>query len=190
MDVVVTLALIGLTLGMAVANLVTVRRRGDMERLVRQLATDLMRCRILAITGGRNVGLVFVPAGEEGWYYCMVEDGDYDGVSRHDFLSGVDPTISPRMWLRFLCSDAGVGVPQGWDVPDPSGGGMLTPGDGLRIGRQDIVSFSAAGHATASTLFFHDAIDRMVALRIHGSLGRVRALEWRRGWRSWREMPM
>lgn len=189
LEMLVTVAIFGIVVAMVIPNFLTVRRQGDMERLARQVRQAVLDCRIQAITGGRNVGLVFAQ-GRGGWYYVMAEDWDGDGVSRRDVETGVDRPVSPKVWLKFLCSDAGVGVPAGWRVPDPSGSGWLSAGDGLRIGRAEIVSFAATGGATPSTIYFNDATTRMVAVRIHGGMGRVRVLEWRLGWEQWLEMPL
>lgn len=189
LDLLVTVALLGIVAAMVAPNFRTVRRQGDMERLARQVRQAVLDCRIQAITGGRNVGLVFTQ-GTGGWYYLVAEDWDGDGVSRRGLERGVDRALGPKVWLKFLCSDAGVGVPAGWRVPDPSGSGWLPPGDGLRIGSAKIVSFSPTLGATPSTLYFHDATSRMVAVRIHGGMGRIRVLEWRQGWTQWREMPL
>ncbi len=189
LDMLVTVAILGIVLAMVIPNFRTVRRQGDMERLARQVRRAVLDCRIQAITGGRNVGLVFAQR-RGGWYYTMVEDWDGDGVSRRDVETGADRPLSSKVWLEFLCSDAGVGVPAGWRVPDPSGSGWLPGGDGLRIGRAQIVSFAATGGATPSTIYFNDATTRMVAVRIHGGMGRIRVLEWRHGWEQWREMPL
>ncbi len=189
LDMLVAVAIVGILVAVVIPNFRMVRRQGDMERLARQVRQAVLDARVRAITGGRNVGLVFAQ-GRGGWYYTLAEDWDGDGVSRRDLETGVDRSLSPKVWLRFLCSDAGVGVPAGWRVPDPSGSGWLPAGDGLRIGRAQIVSFAATGGATPSTIYFHDATARMVAVRIHGGMGRIRVLEWRHGWEGWREMPL
>lgn len=187
LDALVTVALVGIAAAIFLPNFFTTRRQADMERLARQLRQAVLDCRVQAITGGRNVGLVF-GQGRGGWYYTLAEDWDGDGVSRRDLETGVDRTLGPKVWLKFLSSDAGVGVPAGWRVPDPDGSGWLPAGDGLRIGRAHIVSFAAGGGATPSTIYFHDGTSRMLALRVHGGMGRVRLLEWRQGWRQWREL--
>lgn len=189
LDMLVTVTIVGMVAAMVIPNFATVRRQTDMERLAREVKRAVLDCRIQALTGGRNVGLMFARE-SGGWYYTMAEDWDGDGVSRRDVETGVDQTLGPRVWLKFLCSNAGVGVPDGWRVPDPAGSGWLPSGDGLRVGSAQIVSFSPTGGATPSTVYFNDATTRLVAVRIHGGMGRVRALEWRHGWPQWREMPL
>lgn len=182
--VVVTIGLI--IAAIAAPDLFGVRRTVNLERLARHVKQDAILAKISALTEGRNVGLVF--SQQRGrWYWVMVADGNGNGVSRRDYLAGVDRAIGPRTWLEFLAAGAGCGVPQGWRVPDPSGRGYL-PADGLRAGRSNIISFTPRGTATPSSVYFHDGHSRMLVIRVHGGLGRIRVLEWRRGWEQWQEI--
>lgn len=186
MEALVVVALIGLTVAVATANLVRVRETVDLRRLGRQIAADALHARIAAFTTGANVGLVF--AQEHGkWYYCPVLDRDHDGVSRKDFVAGIDRPIGPRVWVEFLSGGVHLGVPA-WEVPDPSGTGTLPPDDGLRIGLAAIMSFSPTAGATPCSVYFNDGRERMLAVRVTGNNGRVRLLEWQRGWPAWREV--
>lgn len=187
LEVVVVIALAALLLAAAGLDLSFVRRRDDLHRLGRQLLAATLQCRIAALTGRRNVGLIFATQGDK-WFYSVVEDRDGDGVSRRDWAAGVDVPIGPRVWLEFLSQGARVGVPDGWQVPNPSGRGMLPADDGLRLGDAAIVSFSPRATSTPSTVYFHDGRDRMLAVRVPGSTGKVRLLEWRRGWQRWHEV--
>lgn len=187
MEALVVVSLIGLAVAVATANLVRVRETVDLRRLGRQIAADALHARIEAFTSCTNVGLVF--AEEHGkWYYCPVEDRDHDGVSRRDFLSGVDRPIGPRVWVEFLSGGVRLGVPAGWQVPDPTGSGTLPPDDGLRIGLAAIMSFSPTAGATPCSVYFNDGRERMLAVRVAGGNGRIRLLEWQKGWPRWREV--
>jgi prepilin-type N-terminal cleavage/methylation domain-containing protein len=186
-EVLVVIALAALLLAAAGIDLSFVRRHDDLHRLGRQLLADTLHCRIAALTGRRNVGLVFAMERDK-WFYCMVEDRDGDGVSRRDWAGGRDVAIGPRVWLEFLSQGARVGVPNGWAVPDPSGRGVLPADDGLRLGEAAIVSFTPRATSTPSTVYFHDGRERMLAVRVPGSTGKVRMLEWRRGWPRWQEV--
>jgi hypothetical protein len=119
----------------------------------------------------------------------MVADGNFNGVSRQDFLAGRDRTLGVRTWLEFLSAGTKVGVPDTWRVPDPGGNGFLPP-DGLRIGRSNIISFTSTGHATPCSVYFNDGRERMLAVRINGTSGLVRTLEWRKGWRRWQDVRL
>ncbi len=187
LEILVVIALAALLLAASGVDLSFVRRHGDLHRLGRQLLADTLHCRIAALTGRRNVGLIFATERDK-WFYCMVEDRDGDGVSRRDWAAGADVAIGPRVWLEFLSQGARVGVPGSWQVPDPSGRGVLPADDGLRLGDAAIVSFTPRATSTPSTVYFHDGRDRMLAVRVPGSTGKVRLLEWRRGWLRWHEV--
>jgi prepilin-type N-terminal cleavage/methylation domain-containing protein len=187
-EALVVLALLALVAAIALPNLSETRRKLDLERLARQVAADALRARMEALTSCRNVGLVFSEI-EGRPYYVMVADGNGNGVSRRDFLRNVDKALGPRVWLEFLSAGTRLGVPREWRVPDPSGDGTLGE-QGLRAGSTAIISFSRFGHATPSSVYFNDGRARVVAVRVHGGLGRIRTLLWQRGWVQWQEVRL
>jgi prepilin-type N-terminal cleavage/methylation domain-containing protein len=188
LELLAVLAILGLVVTITAPDLFAVRRSVNLSRLAKQIASDTTICRVEALTTCRNVGLVFYEEGGR-WLYRMVADGNRNGVSRREVATGQDRALGPRVWLEFLSAGTRVGVPPGWQVPDPSGSGTL-PADGLRIGSADIISFSARGTATPCSVYFNDGFSRMLAVRVNGEVGRIRALEWRRGWPRWREVPL
>ena len=188
LEALTVVAIAGLILAMAVPSLDQFRRSGDLVRLARQIADDGLRCRMEALTSGRNVGLVFADVDEHS-YYVMVADGDHDGVSRADYLRGVDRALGAKVWVHFLSGGTRLGVPVSWRVPDPSGNGILDA-RGLRVGSSQIMSFSKSGGATPSSVYFNDGRDRMLAVRVDGENGRIRALMWRRGWPRWHDVRL
>ncbi len=188
-EALVVVAILGLLAAVAASELFAFRRTVDLQRLAKQLQWDIRQCRTAAIVSGRNVGLIFARE-RDRWYYCIVEDRDRDGVSRRDFLAGIDVALGPRTWLEFDSGGVRLGVPAGWEVPDPSGDGLLPPDDGLRIGDAAVVAFTPQATATPSSVYFNDGKGHMLALRNSGQGGRTRTLEWRRGWRSWHELDL
>ncbi len=188
-DTLVALALVGLGLAVALPNLTSHRGQASLEAVARQLVADAIRCRAAAIGQRRSVALVF---GQEGGssFYRVVVDGDGDGVLQQDIRRGTDRRQGPRILIDELCRGARLGVPAGWAAPNPSGRGQLRPGDGLRAGRSSIISFSPLGDATPATVYINDGRERLLAVRIYGGTARVRVLEWRRGWSSWRRLPL
>jgi prepilin-type N-terminal cleavage/methylation domain-containing protein len=185
-EILVVLVILGLAVAIALPNLFRVQRTVDLRRLAGQVASDAMMCRREALVASHNVGLVFDELDGE-WFYQMVADGNWNGVSRRDFAEGIDKPIGPKVWLEFLSAGARVGVPTEWAVPDPGGNGTLT-GKGLRIGNSAIISFSARGTATPCSVYFNDGDTRMLAIRIAGEYTRIRSLEWQRGWAAWKEV--
>jgi type II secretory pathway pseudopilin PulG len=189
LDSLVALALVGLGLAVALPNLASFRAQASLESVARQLVADAIRCRATAMAQRRSVALVF---GQEGGssFYGVVVDGDGDGVLHRDIARGTDRQVGPRILIDELCRGARLGVPAGWRVPNPSGRGQLRPGDGVRAGRANMVSFSPLGDATPATVYVTDGRERLLAVRIYGGTARVRVLEWRRGWSSWRRLPL
>ncbi len=188
LEVVVVLAIMGLVLAIADSDLFVVQRSVNLVRLARQIDMDARMCHAEALTGCRSVGLIFFQE-KDKWLYRMVVDGNINGISRSDFLKGIDKPLGPKVCLEFLSAGTRVGVPVGWRVPDPGGSGFLES-DGMRIGRSRIISFSARGTATPCSIYFNDGVSRMLAVRVNGEIGRVRALQWRRGWPQWREVVL
>jgi prepilin-type N-terminal cleavage/methylation domain-containing protein len=187
-ETLVALGLVALVAAMVLPDFTEVRRRTDLVRLARQIAADALRCRLEAITSGRNVGLVFCELDGLA-YYVMVADGDHDGVSRADFVRGIDKPLGPKIWVHFMSGGTHLGVPSGWAVPDPSGDGTLNE-RGVRVGSSNIMSFAHTGGATPSSVYFNDGRDRVLAVRVHGGLGRVRVLLWRQSEGKWREVQL
>lgn len=185
----VAVAIAGLALAVSLPYLHEARRGAGLDTLARRLAAAAHRCRLLAIDRRHNVGLVFAE-GADGWRYAAAEDGDGDGVSRRDVAAGIDPVLGAEVRFESLCEGARLGIPEGWEVPDPAGRGRLRPGDGLKAGSSDIISFTSLGNATSCTLYINDGRNRMLAVRIYGATARVRVLEWRRGWPRWRRRPL
>ncbi|MFH1177673.1 MAG: hypothetical protein V1750_09725 [Acidobacteriota bacterium] len=188
-DTLVCVALLGVLMAIVLPNGGALRRRADLEGVARQVISDAARCRAFAINSQRRAGLVFTKRHGK-WSYNGVVDGDGDGVSRKDLARGVDRQLFPTMELGQLCVTARLGVPAGWNVPDPSGRGRLRAGDGLRAGTAAMISFSPLGEATPASLYIHDGQERMLALRVYGASARVRVLEWRRGWPQWQRLSL
>jgi hypothetical protein len=187
-ETMVVLAILMMAVTITMPDLFKVHRDVNFVRLARQVANDTWRCRMEALTTCRNVGLIFCE--EEGrWYYTMVADGNWNGVSRKDYQTGRDKALGSRIWLEFLSAGTQVGVPDSWRVPDPSGEGIL-PSDGLRIGRSNIISFTPQGNSTPSSVYFNDGRERLLVIRVSGEFARIRTLEWRRGWSRWMEVKL
>ncbi len=181
----VVLAIAGLAATVAAANLAALRRGSALASSCRRVHALVVRARTLAVTGGAATSLVF-ERGPHGYRCFVARDGDGDGVNRRDIARGTDELLSPVEELEDR--PAGLGILPGVRVPDPSGRGRLRgdPGDPVRAGRGDIVTFTPRSTATPCTIYFTDARERMRAIRVFGPSARVRVLEWRRGWPRWR----
>jgi len=161
-------------------------RAAAMSRSVAQVQGLLVRCRSVAVLRSRPCAVVFDRSSDGGWRCVVAEDGDGDGVQRRDIATGDDPVVGPVVVIDG--GGAGPGILRGEPVPDPSGRGSLGGdlGDPIRAGRGNIITFSARGTATPSSVYFTDFSRRMVVLRIYGGTGRINRLSWQRGSAVWR----
>lgn len=184
-ELVITTAVTGVLILVSVPMVNDAMRAAELSRSAAQVHGLLVRCRAVAVLRTRNCAVVFDHEADGSWRCFVAEDGDGDGVRRSDVRSGADPTVGPVLDLE--AGAAGPGVLDG-RVPDPSGSGRLggDPMDPIRAGRGNIISFSARGTATPSSVFLTDHSRRMVALRVYGGTGRINRLEWQRGWGDWR----
>lgn len=161
------------------------RRTAAMSRSAAQVHGLLVRCRSVAVLRSRRCAVVFDRQPDGSWRCRVAEDGDGDGVHRNDIAVGRDPVTGPPVTIA--AGGAGPGILRGEPVPDPSGRGVLGGdlGDPIRAGSGDIITFSANGTATSSSVYFTDGSRRMLVLRIYGRTGRINRLSWRRGLAEW-----
>ncbi len=186
-EILVTLAITGMLAAVAVPALPGLRSEAALSRATRQLCGLMVRGRAQAVLHGCASALVFERAPDGGWRCFLAEDGDDDGVNRADLQRGRD-TITGEV-VRLAGDGAGPGIPPGVRVPDPGGHGWLrgNPGDPIRAGRGDIITFAPSGTATPSSIYLWDGGQRMRVLRVYGATARVHTLTWRVGWPGWRK---
>ncbi len=160
------------------------RRKYALKTATHQIAGLLIQCRAYAIFHRTPTALVFDNHEGRGWRCFIAEDGDGDGVHRDDLDRGRDTIVGEV--LKLSIGGAGLGILEG--VPDPAGGGMLGGNldDPIRAGRGNIVTFTPTGTSSSCSIYFTDHRSQMRVLRVLGMTGRVRALEWRKGWPTWR----
>jgi hypothetical protein len=185
-ELVITTAVTGVLVLMGVPMVDDARRAAELSRSTAQIHGLLIRCRAVAVVRSRMCAVVFNREADGGWSCVVAEDGDGDGVRRIDISRGTDPTIGPTLSLE--AGAAGPGILDG-SVPDPSGSGGLRgdPADPIRAGRGNMVSFSARGTATPSSVYLTDHARRMVAIRVYGGTGRINRIRWQRGWSEWKQ---
>ncbi len=184
-EAVVVTALVALVLAVALPALSDAFRTAALSGSAAQIKGLFFRCRALAILNGRAHAVVFEREGGTVWRSYIAMDGDGDGILRADLRTRVDPIVGEVVF--FETDAAGLGILTGAAVPDPGGRGLLRgdPGDPVRAGRGDIVTFTPRGTATPCSVYLTDRRSRMRVVRVYGSTGRVVMLKWRSGWPSW-----
>jgi len=180
-EMTMVLAIISCVLGVGLpvlANAADARRTRDAASF---LAGQFRFARQRAVMTGRNVAIVFDDlAGVAGWRLC--EDGDRDGVSRADVVSGVDRCEEQAQPLSYRFPEVAVGYAP--DVPSPDGEVGASP---LRFGLAQMAVFTPTGTASAGTVAVLGPGANQFAVRVSGVTGRTRVLRFDRGTREWSE---
>ena len=158
----------------------------DIDGLTRSIREQLLDT-LLRTPGVR---LPWQPQHRQEQHHRRLDQVDCTRIRDAHYFVGIE--ISPTVSAQFRVSVRALDVQAGEWVSGfgKSWQGRLTPGDGLKAGRSDIISFTALGNATSCTIYLNDGHNRMLALRIFGATARVRILEWRRGWPRWRRTPL
>jgi hypothetical protein len=148
----------------------------------RYLAGRLAEARVNAVARSTCVGLRFEPYGGN-YSYATYTDGNGNGVRSQDITLGFDLPISGRETLRDKFPNVVFGLMSGYPDADNVGG---TGTDGVRIGKARIATMSPDGTATAGTLYLHGRRSQF-AVRILGTTGRLRVLQYKPASRTWIE---
>jgi hypothetical protein len=148
----------------------------------RYLAGRLAEARVNAVARSACVGIRFEPSGAD-YHYASYVDGNGNGIRSQDITLGLDLPVSARESLRDKFANVVFGLMNGYpDVDNSAGSGT----DGVRIGRARIETLSPDGTATAGTLYLHGRRSQY-AVRILGTTGRTRVLQYKPASRTWIE---
>jgi hypothetical protein len=150
----------------------------------RYLASRVRLARATAVARSRMVGLRFERVGAD-YHFAMYEDGDRDGIRTADVRDGTDRQVVAPEWLSLRFKDTRFGFLDGVPaVEDLSADGSSDP---IHAGVSDIVSLSPQGSATSATLYICGPRRSQYAVRVLGTTGRTRVLEFNRASRTWLE---
>ena len=179
-EVLFTVALAATILSMAIPSSQDAVDTIRTAAAARYLATRLAAARISAITRSTCIGLRFEADGAD-YHYLPYGDGNGNGVRSADIAAGIDTPIGSREKLGDKFPGVALGLMNGYPDADGVGG---TGADGVRIGKARIETMSPDGTATAGTLYLHGRRSQF-AVRILGTTGRVRVLEYRAEAKAW-----
>lgn len=162
-EVMVALCVAGLVGAIAIptltAGLSEARTRGS----ARYLGARFQQARTLAALRGRAVA-VRIQLDRTHVVIGMFEDGNANGVRTVDIASGDDARIGPDITLESLFP--------GVRPTEADGVSEIT---GLR---NVLVSFSAVGTASSTTVYLRGGQDGRFAVRVLGATGRIRLLRF------------
>lgn len=146
---------------------------GRMTLLFRQL-------RYQAIASASCRGVVF-RAGDDGKVvFVVAEDGNGNGIRRSEVEDGTDPVVDGPVSLAARHGGVTFGIHSTEPVPvlPPGSGQLQNPGDPIRFGSSDLVSFTPRGTSSSGTLYLLSSRGRMRAVRIYGVTGRIRVWDY------------
>src|SRR5262245_56478779 len=158
----------------------------DRERTIvgaQYLAGQLQRARLDSLKRARSVA-VRLQIIADRTQLRLFADGNGNGVLQRDIDRGLDPPLTPAVWLDDQARDVSLRINQ--DISDVGGSITLSPGDDpLRIGSTSILTFSPLGSATSGTLYVAARQGPQMAVRVFGATGRVRVLMFDARTRQW-----
>jgi type II secretory pathway pseudopilin PulG len=146
----------------------------------RYVAGRLMAARIDAVKRSTSVALRFEPLSDD-YRFTSYLDGNANGVRSTEIAAGIDTPLGGSEMLRHKFPGVRFGLIE--TIPDADGVGG-TGADGVRIGSARIETLSPDGTATAGTLYVRGRLSQY-AVRVLGTTGRVRVLQYRQGGRVW-----
>jgi Tfp pilus assembly protein FimT len=95
-DILLTVAILGIVLGIAVPHGLKVRRRVAMQSAVGEARSVLLFARVRAAARDAGAGVRFVEI-DGVWHHILYDDGDGDGLRLDDIINGVDPPAAPPL---------------------------------------------------------------------------------------------
>jgi len=177
LELMVVLGILAALACMGLGAFQRLREQSASEGLLLTFEALLGEARSRAVSGGTHVAIRF--SGRGGAVLArLYRDEDGDGVTADDIRRGVDRPLGPDQLLR--ADQSRVAVPPGATL-DP-GGAPLAPGDPVRFGRGDCLSFSPTATATPGTLYLTEGDGSTGwAIRVAGLDGRVHLWRFRHG---------
>lgn len=182
-EVLVVIAIIGLTAGIATPHAQSLRRRAAVRVASMEIRAVFRAARMRAIARHAYTGVKFTRA-RGAWDLAIYDDGDRDGVRSDDIAAGTDRIVTAP---RPVCRDpqlASVGLSSSVAV-DPDGDAVKAGASPVQFGRSSICSFSPFGESTSGTIYLSDSGGQAWAVRVFGGSARVRLLRYDAVRRRW-----
>lgn len=184
-EALIGLAILGILLAFTVPLLAETVARERLLAASFEMAVQLRSLRQRSVSEGCSLGLRFVATGSS-WSYTLYRDGNGNGIRTADILSGKDRRIEGPDDPATRFEGIRIGLPE-TPVPQipPGSGSIASPGDPVKFGNTNLVSFSPSGSVSGGTLYFTDGT-RVAAVVVYGPTGRIRLHRYdsRSGWRG------
>lgn len=183
-DLMTIVAIVGLTVTVAVPSVGTIRKKAALRGAVQEIRSVMRLGRSRAVARGMNSAIKFQKIGSV-WYYVLVDDMDGDGVRNDDIKKGIDIVVGPYREVLSPGSDVAIALP-GFEVRDPDTKKVIPKtASPVRFNASTLCSFGPLGGGTAGSIFLTNRHHDVAMVRVTGATGRVRAILYRRGDGTW-----
>jgi type II secretory pathway pseudopilin PulG len=186
-DLIVALAIFGLTAVLGVPQLLRVSADLRVRLAAAEMIAALRQARSLAIRADAEVALRFATGPRGEITFTLYRDGDHDGVTNADIRAGVDRQIAPAGRLEHVGGEVRIGLPAR-PVRDPGDPLRFLDrlDDPVRFNSSDLASFGPLGTATPGSVYLTDGGSHLAVVRVLGGTGRVRLLQYDFASETWR----
>jgi len=179
------LGILGILLLFAVPLVAATVARERLHAASLETALAFRGLRQRAVTEGCSYGLRFVSSAGS-WSYSLYRDGNGNGIRTADILAGRDPLVEGPENPGTRFEGIRIGLPM-LPIPQvpPGTGPIPAPGDPVKFGNTNLVSFSPSGSISGGTLYLTDGT-RVGAVVVFGPTGRIRLERYdpEAGWRG------
>ena len=182
-ELLTTIAILGLIVAVATPSWLTLRRRNAVRTASAEIRAVFHQVRSRAIARSRNAGIRFSKVGAQ-WQFAVYDDGDGDGVRNDDIRSGADPMVARPRLLFQQGQLVSVGLLD-TVVRDPDGDRLKPEASPVQFNRSAVCSFSPLGSATPGTIYLTDDAGSLYAVRVYGATAKIRLLRYESATRRW-----
>lgn len=185
-DLLITIAIIGLTLSIAVPQWHAYRRRNAVRTAAAEIRAMFRAARSRAITRGANTAIKFTK-GAYDWQYSIYDDGNGNGVHSDEIAKGVDRRVTGPRYIVHDVDLASISIPSSVKV-DPDGASMPASASPVQFGTSSMCSFSPVGESTPGTIYLADAAGLAYAVRVSGGTARVHMVRYDPAKKRWEKL--
>lgn len=177
-----TVAVVAVSAGVSVGGIRAGLDRVQARAAARYLTSRLLDARARAVRDAATVAIQFRESAG-GVSFQLYRDGNGNGIRASEMLANIDPPVADPERLE---DQVGGGVTFGLlgSLPGPDGGTVDVSGGPIRCGPADRLVFSPDGQGSSGTMYIRGRRSQ-VAVRVLGTTGRMRVLEYEPASGSW-----
>jgi prepilin-type N-terminal cleavage/methylation domain-containing protein len=182
-ELLVALAILALFLTIGAPQLLAAMRKRSVLGETAHLRYLMRMTQLQADDLSRNIALRFSNNGT-AWQYAVYQDGNGNGVTNADILTGVDRCLEPPRNVMPEGSLCHVGIGPGATDPD-----TLKPipptTSPVAFNTSMLCSFSSEGSGTPGSIYLTDGVAVTAVVRSSGASGKISALLFQGAGQPW-----